>query len=79
MKYLEKILSLILTLALHITLIGMAFVGISIYGEDTPFSKVWSCLLIFMAFIIEVWYILEYVQDYNLKKEIQEVRGGYRR
>ena len=79
MKYLEKVLSLILTLALHITLLGVGFVGIFIYGEDTPFSKVWSCLLIFMAFIFEVWYILTYVQDYNLKKEIQEIRGRYRR
>ena len=79
MKYLEKVLSLILSLALHLTLLGIGFVGISIYGEDTPFSKVWSCLLIFMAFIFEVWYILMYVQDYNLKKEIQEIRGRYRR
>ena len=79
MKVLEKVLSWILNLTLHITLIGMAFVGISIYGEDIPFSKVWSCLLIFMAFIFEVWYILTYVQDYNLKKEIQEIRGRYRR
>ena len=79
MKYLEKVLSLILSLALHITLLGVGFVGISIYGEDIPLSKVWSCLLIFMAFIIEVWYILTYVQDYNLKKEIQEIRERYRR
>lgn len=79
MKTLEKVLSLILSLALHITLLGVGFVGISIYGEDTPFSKVWSCLLIFMAFIIEVWYILTYVQDYNLKKEIEEIRKRYRR
>ena len=79
MKTLEKVLSLILHLTLHITLLGVGFVGISIYGEYTPFSKVWSCLLIFMAFIIEVWYILTYVQDYNLKKEIQEIRGRYRR
>lgn len=79
MNTLEKVLSLILHLTLHITLLGVGFVGISIYGEDTPFSKVWSCLLIFMAFIFEVWYILTYVQDYNLKKEIQEIRGRYRR
>ena len=79
MKYLEKVLSLILSLALHITLLGVGFVGISMYGEDIPFSKVWSCLLIFMAFIFEVWYILTYVQDYNLKKEIQEIRERYRR
>lgn len=79
MKTLEKVLSLVLSLALHITLLGVGFVGISIYGEDTPFSKVWSCLLIFMAFIIEVWYILTYVQDYNLKKEIEEIRKRYRR
>ena len=79
MKYLEKILSLILTLALHITLLGVGFVGISIYGEDTPFSKLWACMLIFVAFIIEVWYILTYVQDYNFKKEIEEIRGRYRR
>lgn len=79
MKTLEKVLSLILSLALHITLLGVGFVGISIYGEDTPFSKVWSCLLIFMAFIVEVWYILTYVQDYNLKKEIEEIRKRYRR
>ena len=82
MKYLEKVLNLILHLTLHITLLGVGFVGISIYGEDTPFSKVWSCLLIFMAFIFEVWYILEYVQGYNLKKEIQEIqeiRERYRR
>lgn len=79
MKYLEKVLSLILSLALHITLLGTVFVGISIYGEDTPFSKVWSCLLIFMAFVFEVWYILEYVQGYNYKKEIQEIRERYRR
>ena len=79
MKILEKILSLILALALQITLLGVVFVGISIYGEDTPFSKVWSCLLIFMAFIFEVWYILTYVQDYNLKKEIEEIRKRYRR
>ena len=79
MKYLEKVLSLILHLTLHITLLGVGFVGISIYGEDTPFSKVWSCLLIFMAFIFEVWYILEYVQGYNLKKDIEEIRKRYRR
>lgn len=79
MKYLEKILSLILTLALHITLLGVGFVGVSIYGEDIPFSKVWACMLIFMGFTVEVWYILTYVQDYNLKKEIQEIRGRYRR
>ena len=79
MKTLEKVLSLILSLALHITLLGIVFVGIFNYGEDTPFSKVWSCLFIFMAFIIEVWYILTYVQDYNLKKEIQEIRERYRR
>ena len=74
MKYLEKVLSLILTLALHITLLGLVFVGVSIYGGDTPFSKLWSCILVFMAFILEVWYILTYVQDYNLKKEIEEIR-----
>lgn len=79
MKVLEKVLRLILNLTLHITLLGVGFVGISIYGEDIPFSKGWSCLLIFMAFIFEVWYILTYVQDYNLKKEIQEIRKRYRR
>lgn len=79
MKILEKVLSLILSLALHITLLGIVFVGISIYGEDIPFSKVWACMLIFMGFIVEVWYILTYVQDYNLKKEIQEIRERYRR
>ena len=79
MKVLEKVLRLILNLTLHITLIGMAFVGISIYGEDTPFSKVWACILIFMAFIAEVWFILAYVQDYNYKKEIEEIRKRYRR
>ena len=78
MKVLEKVLGLILNLTLHITLIGMAFVGISIYGEDTPFSKVWACMLIFMAFVFEVWYILEYVQGYNYKKEIEEIRKKYR-
>lgn len=78
MKVLEKVLSLILILSLHVTLIGMAFVGISIYGEDTPFSKVWACILIFMAFVFEVWYILEYVQGYNYKKEIEEIRKKYR-
>ena len=74
MKLLEKVLSLILALALQITLLGVVFVGISIYGEDIPFSKVWACMLIFMGFILGVWYILTYVQDYNLKKEIQEIR-----
>ena len=54
MKTLEKVLSLILSLALHITLLGIVFVGISIYGEDIPFSKVWACMLVFMGFIIEV-------------------------
>ena len=68
MKTLEKVLSLILRLTLHITLLGVGFVGISIYGEDIPFSKVRSCILIFLAFIVEVWYILTYVQGYNLKK-----------
>ena len=75
MKTLEKVLSLVLHLTLHITLLGVGFAGIFIYGEDTPFSKLWACILIFMAFIGEVWYILEFVQDYNLKKEIQEIRG----
>ena len=79
MKTLEKILSLVLSLALQVTLLSIVFVGISIYGEDIPFSKVWACILIFMGFIIEVWYILTYVQDYNLKKEIQEIRERYRR
>lgn len=79
MKTLEKVLSLILSLALHITLLGIVFVGVSIYGEDTPFSKVWACMLIFMGFITEVWYILTYVQDYNFKKEIEEIRKRYRR
>ncbi len=79
MKTLEKILSLILALALQITLLGVVFVGVTIYGEGIPFSKLWSCILIFMAFIIEVWCILTYVQDYNLKKEIQEIRERYRR
>lgn len=74
MKVLEKVLRLILNLTLHVTLIGMAFVGISIYGEDTPFSKVWACILIFMAFVSELWYLLEYVQGYNYKREIQEIR-----
>ena len=78
MKVLEKVLRLILNLTLHITLIGMAFVGISIYGEDTPFSKVWACMLIFMAFVLELWYLLEYVQGYNYKKEIEEIRKKYR-
>ena len=79
MKYLEKVLSLILSLALHITLLGIVFVGIFIYGEDIPFSKVWACMFVFMGFTVEVWYILTYVQDYNLKKEIQEIRKRYRR
>lgn len=79
MKTLEKVLSLVLALALQITLLGVVFVGISIYGEDIPFSKVWACILIFMGFITEVWYILTYVQDYNLKKEIEEIRERYRR
>ena len=69
MRTLEKVLSLILSLALHITLLGIVFVGISIYGEDIPFSKLWACILIFMTFIGEVWYILEFVQGYNLKKK----------
>lgn len=77
MKTLEKVLSLVLALALQITLLGVVFVGVNIYGGGIPFSKVWSCALIFMAFIIEVWYILTYVQDYNLKKEIEEIRGRY--
>ena len=74
MKVLERVLRLILSLTLHVTLIGMVFVGISIYGEDTPFSKVWACMLIFMAFVLELWYLLEYVQGYNYKREIQEIR-----
>ena len=78
MRVLEKVLRLILDLTLHVTLIGMAFVGISIYGEDTPFSKVWACMFVFMGFTVEVWYILTCVQDYNLKKEIQEIRKKYR-
>lgn len=79
MKTLERVLNLILSLALHITLLGIVFVGIFIYGEDTPFSKVWACILIFMGFIFEVWYILEYVRGYNYKKEIEEIRKRYRR
>ena len=74
MKLLEKVLSLILALALQITLLGVFFVGVNIYGGGIPFSKLWACILVFMAFIIEVWYILTYVQDYNLKKEIEEIR-----
>lgn len=74
MKLLEKVLCLILNLTLHITLLGTVFVGISIYEEDTPFSKVWACMLIFMAFVSELWYLLEYVQGYNYKREIQEIR-----
>lgn len=74
MKLLEKVLGLILNLTLQVTLIGMAFVGVSIYGGDTPFSKVWACMLIFMAFVLELWYLLEYVQGYNYKREILEIR-----